>query len=774
MAPLAYRAPFLLAALGLLLGMLATQARAQPSLTRIEPGALPPGKTTEVTLHGGKLDEPLRIWSSFPATWEVVPGDPNQKGRASVKVKATLDPSAQCGIGGIAVAAAEGPSQVLLVPIDDLPSVADPNTNHDLATAHEIALPVAVDGENDGTSFDYYKFNGKGGQAISIEVLGARLGSDFDPVLRLLDAGGRQLALVDDDPALGADCRLRYTLPADGVYVIELRDNRYKDDGRYRLRIGNFPLVSTMFPCSATAGQPASLTAVGPAVEGAEPVSFQAATVGQPLVGSRFPGGDAAGLASVVVGDLPTSIEAIPADKPDEPTAVALPCTLNGRLEVPKDRDEFRFAATKGMRVRFKPLTRTLGSPALIQLRVLGPDGNQLAESAVNEDDEPAISFVAPADGEYRLAVQELVGLGGGDYTYRVEARIGPTFSLSLKNVNNQPARLSYTAAAGSAIELNVDCQRDGYDGPIALLVDSPRPGWQVFHGQIPANAKEGRLILVAPTDLQPGEFVPLRIVGKADVGGREHVAAMATTAQLRASRPTLPYPPLWLDGLISVGGFAAQPPFYNVAASKPEIFFPRLVGQTQLTLTFNRTVEAFKDKPLTVMPLQLPPGIAVAEVKRNGNGPQETYDIILRGAKDLPDGKHVFKYLTYAEHAGLGQAIVSAEVPVTVATPLSVSLVPAGPLTQGQTQKAKLVLARAGDDKQAVEVKFKKLPAGVTGPASIKLESAQNELEIDLTTAADAPVGKFDDIAVTATTKYTGVDLSVDSPNVSLEVKAP
>ena len=774
MAQLPLRAPFSVAsAAGLLLALLAADVWAQPSLTRIEPGALAPGKTIEVTLHGAKLDDPLSVWSSFPATWEVIPSDPDPKGRGAVKVKATLDSSAHCGIGGIAVTAAGGASQVLLVPIDDLPSVAEPNTNHDLASALEVTLPVAIDGQNNGTSFDYYKFNGKAGQAISIEVLGSRLGSDFDPVLRLLDANGRQLALVDDDPALGADCRLRYTLPADGVYYVELRDNRYKDGGHYRLRIGNFPLVTTMFPLSATVGQPATLTAVGPAAEGAEPVTLQIETVGTSLASARFPGGDAAGQASVVVDDLPVAVEAVSADKPDEPTAITVPCAISGRIESPGDRDEYRFTVAKGTRVRFEPLTRTLGSPALVQLRVLGPDGKQLVESPVSDNDEPAVVFVAPADGEYRLVVQEIVGLGGDDYAYRVAARVGPSFSLSLKNVNNQPARLTYSAWAGSAFDLVVECQRDGYDGPIELSVDSPRSGWQVFQNQIPEKGKETQLIVVAPGDLQPGEFVPLRIVGRADVGGREHVASMVTTAQLRAARPMLPYPPLWLDGLLSVGGVAAQPAFYKVAANKEEVFFPRLVGQTQLTLTFDRTVEAFKDKPLNVKPLQLPPGISVAEVKRNGNGPQETYDLILRGAKDLPEGKHVLKYFTYAEHAGVGQ-LVTAEIPVTIGTPLAVSLVPDGPLTQGQPQKAKVVLTRAGDDKQPVEVKFKKLPAGVTGPESVKLEAEQNEIEIELTAAADAPVGTFDDIAVSAATKYAGVDLSVDSPNVSLEVKAP
>jgi hypothetical protein len=53
-------------------------------------------------------------------------------------------------------------------------------------------------------------------------------------------------------------------------------------------------------------------------------------------------------------------------------------------------------------------------------------------------------------------------------------------------------------------------------------------------------------------------------------------------------------------------------------------------------------------------------------------------------------------------------------------------------------------------------------------------LEADQNEIEIDLTAAPDAPIGQFDDISATASTKYAGQDLSVDSANTSLEVKAP
>ena len=53
----------------------ASHVRAQPSVSYAVPGAVQPGKTIELTLHGAKLDDPLRVWTSFPAKVEIVPAE---------------------------------------------------------------------------------------------------------------------------------------------------------------------------------------------------------------------------------------------------------------------------------------------------------------------------------------------------------------------------------------------------------------------------------------------------------------------------------------------------------------------------------------------------------------------------------------------------------------------------------------------------------------------------------------------------------------------------
>src|SRR5262245_3687298 len=72
------RFPSLLALVALLAA--SSNAFGQPGLATAVPGAAAPGKTTDITLTGSNLDQPLKVWSTFPATIEPVPGDPNAKG----------------------------------------------------------------------------------------------------------------------------------------------------------------------------------------------------------------------------------------------------------------------------------------------------------------------------------------------------------------------------------------------------------------------------------------------------------------------------------------------------------------------------------------------------------------------------------------------------------------------------------------------------------------------------------------------------------------------
>jgi hypothetical protein len=736
------------------------------TLTHAVPGAVAPGKTTEIALHGSKLSPASRLWTSFPAQIENTT-DPKAKDPLQLTFKLTLAPGVAAGIGGIVLASPSGQTDVLYVMIDDLPSLAESGDNHAADTPQDVPLPAAIDGACEGTLADYYRFSAKAGQRVSCEVVASRLGWDCDPVVRVLDAGGGELLRIDDDASSGADPRFVFTAPADGQYVLEVNDNRYKPGGRYRLRLGDFPLVSTPLPLVVSAGAATSIAFAGPQVEEVRPLTILAPLAGRghslPL-SVRGPGSQASGWLAVGATDLPVVIEST------SPTPASFPGAVTGALLQAGEQDLYTFRAAKGAAISFRAISKSAGSAAIVRLRVLNAAGNQVAESPVTDSDEPVLSFKPPEDGQYQLAVVELAGRGGVDYTYAVEGRSGPHFTLALKSDKNN--RLKYTPADGGALYLDVQCQRAGYDGPVRLAVDSPRLGWQLFNTVIPAKANEGRLYIACPIDWSESEIAPLRIIGSAEIGGMEVAATMATTVQLRAARPQTPYPPAWHDGTIFVAGTGKKPAFYSVSAKRSEVDFPRQVGQAKLTLDFARLDEKFKDAPLTVLPLGLPAGVT-AEVKRNGNGPKETYDLTFKGPKDLPEGEHAVKYFAYAEYANAGRAVLG-DIRLNVVTPLAVAAAPAGPLVQGQKQKVKLSLTRRGDDKQPVEVRFKALPAGVSGPDKTTLAADQNELEIELSAAADAVVTFDSQFIVVATSKYAGTDITAESPAAVLEVRAP
>src|SRR5687767_12066364 len=92
------------------------------TLSHALPGAIVPGRTTEVVLHGAKLGG-ARLWTSFPADVQIT-SDANAKDPAQIACNLTLAAGVPTGLGGIAVATPAGLSDVLYVMIDELPSVA--------------------------------------------------------------------------------------------------------------------------------------------------------------------------------------------------------------------------------------------------------------------------------------------------------------------------------------------------------------------------------------------------------------------------------------------------------------------------------------------------------------------------------------------------------------------------------------------------------------------------------------------------------------------------
>ncbi|MEO8493706.1 MAG: PPC domain-containing protein, partial [Planctomycetota bacterium] len=632
------------------------------SVSHTTPSAVQPGQTIELTLHGAKLDDPFQIWTSFPAKVELVPGAAEAKDQTSRVCKVTLDAGVPVGIEGLIIGSPAGISDVALVMIDDVPSVADNGANHAIAQAQVVTLPTAIDGTADGTNFDFYKFTGKKDQRISLEVVAARVGSSFDSVVRLLSADGGELLLADDDESTGADSRFSLTLPADGDYVVELHDNQYRGGGRYRMRIGDFPLVTVPYPLGGRLGSTAQFDFAGSASEGATPVVLRIpdeVKSGRVSVSAKFPSGNSSGLATLVASSLLEAIEAEPNDSSKVATAVTIPAAVNGHFHSAGDRDYFTFAALKDQSLSFRAMSRSLGSPSLLYMRIFNAADQQLAETQVNDAAEWTLNQKFPADGMYCLMVEDLLRRGGPEHAYRVEIEPTPGFSLAVKNDAN--TRLQFNAPANNgALALVLQINRSGYEGAIELALENNAAGLRLINPTIPAAAKEHRLLIAVPENAAAGNLAPIRIVGSATVNDRPQTAVAETIATLRAKRPQLTFPPEWMNGLVSVVVGSNLDPFYAVKPGTPTAAFNKETGQAALALTLERPNAEFKEA-ITVMVENLPAGFT-SEVKAD----KDVYNVTITGPKDAADGTHMFKIVSYGEFKGQGVLAVT-EIPLEI-----------------------------------------------------------------------------------------------------------
>ena len=411
-----------------------------PSISHTIPAALQIGQAADIVLLGGNLASPTGIWWSMPAEAVLTPGlEKNGTEAGQVSYRVTVPATVPVGIYGLRLAGSGGISNLRLVMVDDLASVADNGNNKTKETAQELALPIAVDGSCEPESYDFYKFQGLAGQHISVEVVARRLGYPLDPVIRLLDASGRELAYSDDAPGIGADCRFAYTLPAAGAYFLELRDIRYAGGGthRYRLRVGNFPLAATTYPMGGRCGSGAKLQLAGYSTAELPPMVVPIPAVApadRMPIAARFPHGQGSSMVTLATDGLAEQVELEPNDTPETSSPITLPSALNGRFDAPKDRDYYQFDAKQGQRWTFSGKTRGLGSPTDLYMKVLKADGGQVAEVEDTGGDEGVLDFTAPADGVYRLVVEDLLRRGGPEFVYRVAVEpYRPGFTLAVE-----------------------------------------------------------------------------------------------------------------------------------------------------------------------------------------------------------------------------------------------------------------------------------------------------------------------------------------------------
>jgi len=113
--------------------------------------------------------------------------------------------------------------------------------NDAFAQASPVSLPLAFNGiiEKPG-DVDFLKFTAQKGQVYEVECFARRIRSGLDPVMTLYNATGG--AIVGNDDSRGPDSYFRFSVPADGEYVLQISDHLRSGNPDFVYRIEFHPV----------------------------------------------------------------------------------------------------------------------------------------------------------------------------------------------------------------------------------------------------------------------------------------------------------------------------------------------------------------------------------------------------------------------------------------------------------------------------------------------------------------------------------------------------
>ncbi len=378
---------------------------------------------------------------------------------------------------------------------------------------------------------DRFSFKAKRGQRLVVDVHARRLipyladavPGWFQATAALYDPQGKEVA-YSDDFRFNPDPAIFYSVPANGEYVLEIRDSIYRgrEDFVYRIRIGELPFITTAFPLGARIGTSAKMeisgwnlrkkrvtldTAKGPTNK------RWVATTYKSLPSNRVP---------YLLDTPPEVFETDENHTIANAQVVALPITVNGRIDAVGDVDVFKFVGKRGEEIVLRTYARQLDSPLDSLLRVTDVEGKVLAwnddhavrnTGLITHNSDSYVMFKLPVDGDYFVHLSDAQNHGGAAYAYRLRMGLAqPDFQLYVT-----PSGISVPAGKTVPIKATV-IRRDGFTGGVSVHL-TQSPGFTLSGGVIPKETDTVVMTLTAPRAPR-AKPVTLSFKGTATVNG--------------------------------------------------------------------------------------------------------------------------------------------------------------------------------------------------------------------------------------------------------------
>ncbi|HEX5445160.1 MAG TPA: PPC domain-containing protein [Pirellulales bacterium] len=723
-----------------------------PVVTRLLPAALARGQTVEVTLTGERLEGIDQIQGAPGLRLAQVIAVEQKQARVLIEVPADASP----GFYACCFLAKAGLSNPKILRVDAWPQVIEQEDNNQPSEATRVSPPVGINGVLTAADCDYFRFEVEAGQRLVFDVEAQRLGSPLRPMLTLFDAADRELhSHMAPSRDIAPDNRLAYTFRSSGTYLLRLRDLTFAgaDYGVYHVRIGPIVYASSMFPLGGQRGGKVAVTFAGGTL--AQPLVYEVDLTGDvpwrrtrlsPRVGDDL----LQSPAWFAAGDLPEVFEQEENNEAGQAQSVVWPAIVNGQIMQPGDRDHFRISATAGAKLSLKVAAQGSGSPLDAVLSVYDASGKELLSVddppptpreaplvrslAAPLADDPVAEFVAPAQGDYLVSIEDRFGFGGPQYAYRLEISAGtPDFDLVVQpgvataTRDGQPqqaggqVRRDFSGAGtgslsidrGGTASLVVRAFRGGYQGPVQLSVEGLPGDVHAAATTIAAGQNEATIRLTA-------DFEAASATGELRVTGTGQVDSTPPAAPTFIKR--IAVQPVVLAALGNNG--AVEREFTTLAwgvsrqgaelALQASLNDALVVGGTSTLRVIAKRREGLSGD-IALQLISLPAGLTATAVSISA--PQSQIEIPLAAGSDLAPGRHSLLVEGRLAVAGRPEPIVAAFPLGFEALPVAVVELSAQQLDvpQGDSARLHLQISRHGSSAEPIELSLVNLPKGVT-----------------------------------------------------------
>jgi hypothetical protein len=565
-----------------------------------------------------------------------------------------------------------------------LTEVREVEPNDSPGQAQLVPMNAAVNGQSDNNGDDFFRFPAKKGDRVTIDCQAFRLDSTLRASLILSTADGKELAQAK--PYFGrTDPFLDFIAPADGDYLIRLHDITYSGGQPYRLIISNRPQIENVFPPAVAPGQTVELTVLGRNLPDGKPVPeaqvldlpLEKLTVAftapkdavdlqrfgfinhlpTPCLNARgvqfWPKGleNALNPATVLHATAPVVLEREPNDTADAAQEITLPAVICGRFDRPGDADWYTFTAKAGDQVAVDLCCERLempGDPFVIITDAKGTELTTFDDHGINTNAlaqfnrDPLGTFSVPANGTYRVLVQDRYRNGGARFLYTLHlGKPEPDFYPVVIHETNPDPTCPVVRQGGSAF-YEVCLNRRNFNGPVTIEAEGLPPGVSCAPVQMSPQAQFGNVVFTAALDAAEWAGA-VRLKAWAMIDG-QRVEREVRCAQRRWAIANINPSRICREICLAVRSKAP----YSLK-TPTETLTVVAGGAFEAKVTVERNWADFKGK-VQLNGLNLPPGFSVpatdlpadksdvlVKVAVAANVPGGTYSVVLRGDAQVP-----------------------------------------------------------------------------------------------------------------------------------------